>query len=76
MFKIGESVVCIRVDNCAITYLLKLHNVYIVEDISKNHKELIKIIGFDHYFDIIRFESLYKLRRKKIEKICSKLEIR
>lgn len=51
MFSRGTKITCINAEECQ---LLKLHNVYVVDDFAKESK-LIKVIGIDVYFQVDRF---------------------
>ncbi len=76
MFKVGDRIVCIN-DSMA-GLLLEINKIYIVDFIHDS--VLIDVVDTKYneigYFNKNRFISLLEYRRKKLEKICSKLEIK
>jgi len=78
--KIGDKITCIsKIDKCGETSnWLEIGKNYIIEDISKQYKNLIKIriqqygLGGSHsiiYYDMSHFLSLSDERKKKLKKL-------
>ena len=79
MFKVGDRVVCINDNFTGIVDNVKLlkYKTYIINDISKSKKwKLVGLNGSDSFYEISRFIKLNDYRKQKINKICSKLEIK
>lgn len=85
MFKVGDKVVCVRngsldeINNLFgdKSFCLTLHKTYTVVDI-KDVSTISIINDNDYYqsFNNVRFISLLDFRKQKLEKICSKLEMK
>ena len=77
MFKIGDKVICIDSGiNDVISACLKLNKIYTISKIpiygntcNIEEKEYIR-------FSKDRFKSISQIRKEKIDKICSRLEIK
>ena len=80
MFKVGDKVVCIYNKFTGIINtngVLSKYETYTINDISKLNKwNLVGLEDTDLYYEISRFIKLSDFRKQKIDKICSKLEIK
>ena len=74
MFKNGDKVICVDVYNDNSKYLIK-NNTYTV---TKLHSDDVCFIDnkWDALYSIHRFKLLSEFRKRKIKKICSKMEIK
>jgi hypothetical protein len=73
MFKVGYKVVC--VSDKSHYKDLELNKIYTISDIHKN-KNTIQLYNMSNVYYSYRFLPLHKFRKKKIDKICSKLEMK
>lgn len=70
MFKTGDRIVCVHPHGC-----LTQNKVYNLLEFDSHIIFLFDDLGRYQGFDMWRFNSLTLYRRKKLEKICSKLAI-
>jgi len=73
MFKVGDKVVCINVDETAYKIPLILHNTYVIKEIFSQYGVVVIVNDRRCAVSIGRFKLLSDFRKQKIEKICSKL---
>jgi hypothetical protein len=89
MFKIGEKVVCINTGEITVNMSgfgrlrkarvkhIKENQIYTVGNENAENRDLSLVeIGYDIYYSWERFVSLVKYRKIKLQKICTKLEIK
>jgi hypothetical protein len=74
MFEVGERIVCINnIDPEGRPPIMKLYSVHKVKSKIGQSGITISIGGQNYVMNSYRFVSLVDFRRKKIEKICSRL---
>lgn len=74
MFKVGDKVVCINVDETAYKIPLILHDTYVIIEIFSQYGVVIIVNNKRCAVSIGRFKLLSDFRKQKLKKICSKLE--
>jgi hypothetical protein len=86
MFKVGESIICVDVENESYKYrgvVLQKDNItsvtigkiYVVIESDEFETSVLDNRGIKRKYRASRFMSLLQNRKQKIEKICSKLVI-
>lgn len=82
MFKVGDKIVCVMASSMGSVYTdknycLTLNKTYTVVDIkSEKTVSIINDQNNQQPFNIVRFVAVAEFRKQKLNKICSKLEIK
>lgn len=75
MFRVGEKIVCIKNGGKEFTGILN-DKTYIVRNMSLLGNQVALVEIPNRTFYNYRFRTLAQIRKQKIDKICSRLEIK